>query len=443
MKILRSIYPGIRFFIGLYTAANILILGYIYYPLFLIGQFVLLLWSVIFIYEAVRLYAGKGNIKATRLCAARFSNGDENTVELIVENRFPFDIKVKIIDEIPFQFQKRDVQFVTELKPRETKKITYNLRPVERGEYDFGAINIYVSGHAHLVSRRIRAAQNQMVKVYPSYLQLQKYELYAIHNQLNELGIKKIRRIGHNIEFEQIKEYVKGDDFRTINWKATARRNELMVNVYQDEKSQNVYSLIDKGRQMKMPFEGLSLLDYAINSSLVISSIAIRKEDKAGLMTFDTNFDQFIPAGRRKNQMQLIQQGLYNQTTDFGETDFSKLFVQIKTRIPQRSLLLLYSNFESIHSLDNQLPYFQKIARSHVLVVIFFINTELETLINSTPDSTEKIYQKVIAEKFYNEKKQIVRILNKYGIHAILTKPSGLTVNVINKYLELKSRNII
>src|SRR5690606_40532545 len=122
-----------------------------------------------------------------------------------------------------------------------------------------------------------RVSQNKTVPVYPSFRQMRKYELPAISNRLTEFGIKKIRRIGQNREFEQIKEYVVGDDYRTINWKATARRGTLMVNTYQDERAQQVYAVIDKGRTMKMPFEGMTLLDYDINASLVISNIAIRK----------------------------------------------------------------------------------------------------------------------------------------------------------------------
>ena len=139
---------------------------------------------------------------------------------------------------------------------------------------------------------------------------MRKYELMAISNRLVELGIKKIRKIGHNLEMESIKEYVVGDDYRTINWKATARKGELMVNNYQDEKSQQVYSLVDKSRVMQMPFEGMSLLDYAINASLVISNIAVKKEDKAGLITFQHKIGTLLPASSRNNQVQLIMQAL-------------------------------------------------------------------------------------------------------------------------------------
>ncbi|MEJ2617906.1 MAG: DUF58 domain-containing protein [Ignavibacteriaceae bacterium] len=161
--------------------------------------------------------------------------------------------------------------------PGENKIISYNLKPVKRGEYNFGSINLFVSSPLKLVLRKFRFSGDKIIPVYPSYIQMRKYELFAISNRLSDVGIKRIRRIGHSTEFEQIKEYVIGDDYRTVNWKATARKNELMVNNYQDEKSQQVYNVIDMGRTMKMPFNGMSLLDYAINTSLVISNIALHK----------------------------------------------------------------------------------------------------------------------------------------------------------------------
>jgi uncharacterized protein (DUF58 family) len=282
-----------------------------------------------------------------------------------------------------------------------------------------------------------------MVPVYPSYIQMRQYELMAISNRLTELGIKKIRRIGHNREFEQVKEYVSGDDIRTVNWKATARKNSLMVNHYQDEKSQAVYSVIDKGRVMKMPFEGLSLLDYAINASLVISNIAILKEDKAGIITFSSSVSTILAASKVHSHMQAILETLYNQRTGFQESNFDSLYVQIKRQIKGRSLILLYSNFETLSSLERQLPYLRSIAYHHVLVVIFFENTQLKELLEKSAANTEEIYLKTIAEKFAFEKKQIVKELQKYGIHAVLTAPKNLTVNTINKYLELKARGLI
>jgi uncharacterized protein (DUF58 family) len=272
---------------------------------------------------------------------------------------------------------------------------------------------------------------------------MRKYELLAISNRLTEAGIKKIRRVGQNREFELIKEYVGGDDFRTINWKATARKSHLMVNQYQDERSQQVYCMIDKGRVMQMPFNGLSLLDFAINASLVISNVAIRRGDKAGLVTFQDTIGTTLVASRQQRHMATIIEALYNQKTAYRETDFSALYTHVRRRITQRSLLLLFTNFESIYGMIRQLPYLKMMAKLHLLVVVFFENTELKTLLTAPAADLKSVYNKAIAQKFNSDKRQIVRELSAHGIQALLTPPEALTVNTINKYLELKSRGLI
>jgi uncharacterized protein (DUF58 family) len=318
--------------------------------------------------------------------------------------------------------------------------LEYQLRPESRGEYVFHDINVFVHAPLRLVKRRYIFSQEQVVKVYPSYLQMRRYQLLAMSNRLQEAGVKKIRKLGHSMEFEQIKEYVRGDDYRTINWKATARKHDLMVNNYTDERSQQIYCLINKGRVMKMPFHGLTLLDYAINASLVLSNVALVRQDKAGLITFEKNLDTFLQADKKPTQMNQILETLYKQRTDFLEADFEKLFSVIRNRITNRSLLILFTNFESMESLQRELPALKKIAKYHLLLVVFFQNTELKSLLEGKTNSLEEIYIKTIAEKFVFEKKLMVKELHKHGIPSILTTPEGLTVNTVNKYLELKTR---
>jgi uncharacterized protein (DUF58 family) len=267
--------------------------------------------------------------------------------------------------------------------------------------------------------------------------------MMAFSNHLTQYGLKRIRRIGHTMEFEQIKEYVQGDDMRTINWKATSKKNALMVNQYQDEKSQPVYQVIDTGRSMQMPFMGLSLLDYAINSTLALSNIVLKKQDKAGMFTFSKKVGNYVAADRRAGQIHNMMETLYRIETDFMESDFSRLYVDIKQSVTQRSLIMLYSNFETMDALRRQLTYLKGIAKNHLLIIVFFDNTELNQLINRPTKNVQEVYDKIIAEKFAFEKRLIVRELQKHGIQSILTQPENLTVDTINKYLELKARGMI
>ncbi|WP_109300332.1 DUF58 domain-containing protein [Aquimarina sp. AU474] len=440
---LKSLYLKKLFFTAFFSIAVLFVVSYFFENLLSVSKLLLTILLVALIFDILLLYRNKLGIQGYRSLPEKLSNGDENVIEILVTNRYRFTNTIRIIDEIPIQFQHRNFAINSKLKPSEQKTFTYNLRPTLRGEYHFGNLNIFTSSPIGLIERKQQFSTAAMVPSYPSFLQLKKYDFIAFTNRLKLYGLKKIRRIGNTLEFEQIKDYVSGDDIRNINWKATAKRNHLMVNQYQDEKSQPIYSVVDTGRVMKMPFNELSLLDYAINATLVISNIAIKKQDKAGMFTFSRKVENMVAAQRRKSQMNLILETLYNVDTDFSESDFARLYVDIKRNITHRSLLLLYTNFETLDGLHRQLPYLQAIAKTHLLVVIFFENTELESLLDKPAVSTKQIFEKTIAEKFVYEKKMIVNELNKHGIHCILTAPEDLTINTINKYLEIKARGLL
>jgi uncharacterized protein (DUF58 family) len=439
----RSVYFSNRTFLGI----GLCVVGFIFaFILPILLPFAKLAFVCLFSLMAadmLLLYSGKQTLSMDRNIPERLSNGDGNTISITVQSFFMSTVSLVVIDEIPFQFQERNVEFTCMLKPREASTITYSLRPVKRGEYSFGKTNAFVKSRLGLVKRRIQLDQTAMVPVYPSFIQMRKFELLAISNQLINSGIKRIRRIGQNQEFELIKKYVAGDDSRTVNWKASARRGELMVNHFQDERSQQVYSLIDKGRLMQMPFDGMSLLDYAINACLVISNIAIKKSDKAGLITFQDKIGTVLQASRVNNQVSQILETLYNQKTAYREPDFSVLYSAVRKNISQRSLLLVFTNFETLHGLHRQLPYLKKLSRYHLVVVIFFENTELNQLIDQNTHSLQALFKQAVAERFSFDKKLIVKELKKNGIHSVLTSPQNLTVGTINKYLELKARNLL
>ncbi|WP_281237672.1 DUF58 domain-containing protein [Flavobacterium praedii] len=443
MKLFKSLYINNFFFYSLLSIVGLFICAFIF-PALYNGTWYLLLILLTFVFlDILIIFFTKSGIEGTRILSEKLSNGDDNEIKVSIKNFYTFPIAVKIIDEIPFQFQIRNFEIKQKIKASSENEINYFLRPTERGEYHFGNLNVYVSSPLHLISRRFQFDHNRMVPTYPSYIQLRKYSLMAFSNTLFQYGIKKIRKIGHTMEFEQIKEYTQGDDIRTLNWKATAKKNALMVNQFQDEKSQSVYMIIDKGRVMKMPFNGLSLLDYAINATLVLSSVILKKQDKAGMFAFSKKVENRVFAERRSSQMQKILDSLYNIKTDYFESDFSRLYTDIKKNINQRSLIILYTNFETMDGLHRQLPYLKGIAKNHLLVVIFFNNTELNEIINNKAENIQEVYDKVIAEKFAFEKRLIVNELKKYGIYSVLTQPENLTLDTINKYLEIKARGIL
>lgn len=422
--------------------AILFLISYWWQPLYGIVWLLVLGLAVVTFIEIIMLFS-KAGLKGERILPEKFSNSDENEVLIQLQNTYSFNLEVVIIDEIPVQFQKRDFFRKTKIEGKNRVTYQYSLRPVDRGEYSFGRLNCYATSVIGLVRKRYTFNNEQMVKVYPSFIQMKQYDFLAIDNRLSHIGLKKIRRIGHTMEFEQIKEYVVGDDVRTVNWKSTAKNGQLMVNQFQDEKMQPIYSVIDTSRVMKMPFNGLKLVDYAINSSLAFSNIALKKNDKVGLIDFSNKLGNYLPAKAKKTYLNNVLETLYNVDTKFLDADYGILQSLVKRKITHRSLLLLYTNFEHISSLHRQLPYLQAIAKKHVLVVIFFENTELKSLSESEATTLPEIVDQTIAKQFEHDKRLMVRELQQRGIQTVLTPPEDLTVNTINKYLEIKARGLL
>lgn len=440
---MKNLYLNNRLFFLLFGVGICYILAFFFPWVMAFAHGFLALVVIAFIADYLLLFNQKNAVQAQRILPEKLSNGDENSVKIDIRNHYFFKIKTKVIDEIPFQFQKRDFLIEKDIASGKNVYFEYLLNPKERGEYSFGNLNIYASSFLNLVSRKFTFQKDAMLPSYPSFIHLRKYELMALQNEFLLGGIKKIRKLGHTMEFEQIREYVQGDDIRTINWKATSKQNKLMVNQYQDEKSQRIFMLIDKGRTMQMPFEGLSLLDYSINATMTLSHIILKKGDRAGMMTFSKKMENKVAADNKSGQLRKISEALYNIQTNFYESDFNRLYQDVKFSISQRSLIILFTNFETLDAVNRQMKYLRGIAKNHLLVVVFFKNSELQELIQKNPENMQEVYDEIIAEKFEFEKKLIIQELRKYGIYSIYTLPENLNIEVINKYLEIKARGIL
>ena len=466
-----------RFYIVFAAVILLIGSGYWWSPLYSVGRLALAVFAFVVVADIVALYMKHG-ITAERHMAERFSNGDWNEVRIDIHNSYPFRPRLTVINEAPSGnaapsvnevYDGNDAHFSFLIDSVDTHKTPYNdktsprgniglslsgrfagishfsfkYRPTRRGVYSFGRVRVFASWLG-FVERRFTCCEPQDVKVYPSYLMLRQYELLAISNRLTDLGIKRLRRIGHQTEFEQIRDYVAGDDFRTINWRATARSvHGIQVNVYQDERSQQIFSVIDKGRVMQQSFREMTLLDYAVNASLVLSYVAMRREDKAGLMTFSDRFDTYLPAQRSEGHMQTILENLYAQQTAFGETDYSALVDYVSRHVTKRSLLIVYTNFMTMVSMKRQLPWLLQLSHRHRVLVVFFQDEELQQYAASPAATTEDYYRHVVAEKTISDQRLIVGQLQRHGILSLLTTPDRLSVDIINKYLELKARQML
>jgi uncharacterized protein (DUF58 family) len=403
---------------------------------FLIGCFVSLSIDIYILFK-------KLNVTIDRTMASVFSLGDQNSVSLYVENKTDRFLTIKIIDEVPYQFNERDFSIRVGIQKRRTETVTYYLSPKIRGEYFFGNLHVFVGTRLGLARKRETTYCERFVAVYPSIMLMKQQELAALKHPSFTQGDKTNKKVGRSYEFDQIKSYVDGDDTRNINWKATSSLNKVMVNHYEDERSQQIYSIVDKSRVMRTPFDGLTLVDYAINSTLAFSNIVLKKQDKAGLIVFSKKVDTTVKASRGPLHLKKIMFSLYKEKYDYSEANYEALYSTIRKTITNRSLLFLYTNFDSIYSLERNMKILKMINKYHALIIVFFENTELETFSKSPASSVLEIYQKTLAKKSILEKFQIIKELRAQGIHAIKSPPEQLSTKTINKYLELKSNGFL
>lgn len=440
---MRGLYLHRRFFILLLIGVFASVMAFIFPFLYAWVIWFLFVFGGLVVADMMLLYTWGKAIDAQRTLTDRLSNGEDNPVLIRVESRYPFRVRVRVLDEIPAELQKRDLELRFSLAAGSEAEQTYFLHPVTRGEYAFGRLRIFVSSALSLVERRFSCCEPRKVAVYPSFVAMHKYEIMAFAGMQTGTALKKVRVAAITSSFDQIKPYTQGDDSRAVNWKATAKCNRLMVNAYMEEKSQPVYCVVDKGRTMQAPFLGMTSLDYAINATLALSNVILKKGDKAGLLTFSNKPGTLIRADNRRLQLNHISEALYNQQTHYLESDFEHLYVMASRSLHTRGLFILFTNFDTVSGMKRHMTALKKLARNHLVLLILFENTEINRVVSEKAGNIKDIYFKTIAGSFISEKRRIAAELRKAGIYTLLTEPGELTVNAINGYLELKERGVI
>jgi len=426
-----------RFYVLLAIVVIVMAAGYFQPACFTVGQWLLVALVAVTLGDVALLYASRRGMTATRSCNERMSLGDDNPVEINLTSHYSIPVRVDVIDEVPHVAERHGETLHCRLDRNDSAVLHYNLRPLQRGQCDYGRVLAFVRSPLGIAERRCASPEQRIIHVYPSYRRLDHLELMAISN-LTLLGSKRVRRIGNNTDFEQIKPYVQGDDYRTINWKATARSAQLMVNVYQQERDQALYCLIDCGRTMHDRYQGLTLVDHAVNASLALAYVAIHRDDRAGLVSFDKEIHTLITPSSRMTHMSSIVEALYNIDASSADSDYETLVLTLNQRITHRALMVLFTNFTSRPSLERQLPYLQQLSRHHRLLVVIYDDPDVQEYLATPATNLREHYGRIVARRDMSERKHLCNLLAQHGIQSIHTTPAQLTVDVLNRYIEVR-----
>ena len=375
-----------------------------------------------------------------RVHDTKLSLGTENAVTLSVRNRSRRGTRFTVRDEAPEAFKIETRILEGEVSPLETWTGVYHLKPLRRGDYKFGDLHLRWLGPLKLVLRQGRVKAAGPVKVYPNLLDVRMYDLLLRRNRLHELGLRTTRMFGEGTEFERLREYLPDDEYRRINWKATARRNRPITVEYQTERSQSVIAVLDTGRMMQSPVADISKLDYAVNAVLFLTYVATGKGDRVGMMSFADDVSHYLAPRQGRGQFYRMLEVLYAVEAMQVEPNYRKALTYLSVKQRRRALVVIFTDLSSGASMDSLVAQVSLLARSSLPLVVTISDPDIHSASKQQPHDSLTVYQRAAASQILDERRLALDTLRRRGVLTLDVPANQLSFSVINRYLELKGR---
>ena len=392
-------------------------------------------------------------IDARREMNSKFSLGVENVVTLTLVNRSRYALRLRLKDDFPSEFQFHRAIHDVRLPPLAEETLVYRLIPLRRGIYRFEDIHLRCWGILGLVIRQRHIEALTDVKVYPNLQAVRQYELLVRRGLLGQVGLKNSRQFGEGTEIERLREYAPDDDFRRIDWKATARHRKPIVREFETERSQDVIIMLDTGRLMASPIvlnasnpsgqTAMIKLDYAINTTLMTSYVSTLKGDKVGLIAFADTVHQYLAPKPGKKQFLTMLESIYALQVQSVEPDFERAFTYLASKQRKRALVILFTDILDRDAAEGLATYVARLSKHHLVVCVTLMDSTIIALAAQKLTGSKSVYQKTIAEKLLQEKHATLEILRRRGVITLDVPAHQLTMTVVNKYLELKAKSRI
>jgi len=386
------------------------------------------------------------DVEVTREREDKLSLGVENAVVLKIRSRAARPASLRIRDEIPVGFTADHQEMDLRVEPNDRAELRYHVLPHERGDHSFGDIYVRSRGPYGLVVRQAGIPARQDVRVYPNLLETAKYELLLRRGRLMHLGLRPALRLGLGTEFESLREYLPDDEYRQIDWKATARRGSLVSRAYQSERSQNIVIALDVGRTMCMgtgpESDGrrMTKLDYAINAALMLAYVAGSSTgDRLGLLTFADRVTGYLPPRKGKGQLFAVLQTLYNLGTTTVESDYGAALRHLAARWRKRSLIVVFTDVLDVESSRGLITHLAALSPTHLCLCVLVRDPATAEAAEAVPQSAGDVYRQAVARQVTHERDQAKAALASHGVVVIDALPTQLSPAVVNKYLQLKS----
>lgn len=387
-----------------------------------------------------RLAGRVDRFDVARVHDTKLSLGAENAVTVSVRNRSRRGTRLTVRDEAPEEFKIETRVMEGEVPPLGTWQSVYHLQPLRRGDYKFGDLHLRWLGPLKLVVRQGRVKAAEPVKVYPNLLDVRIYDLLLRRNRLQEMGLRTTRMFGEGTEFERLREYSPDDEFRRINWKATARRNRPVTVEYQTERSQSVIAVLDTGRMMQTPVADIAKLDYAVNAVLFLTYVATGKGDRVGMMSFADDVSHYLAPRQGRGQFYRMLEVLYAVDATQVEPDYRKALTYLAVKQRRRALVVIFTDLSSGASMDSLVAQVSLLARSSLPLVVTISDPDIHSASKQNPTDSLTVYQRAAATQILDERRVALDTLRRRGVLTLDVPANQLSFSVINRYLELKGR---
>ena len=373
----------------------------------------------------------------------KLSLAQANTVRLEIANRCRLPLYLVVKDDAPWEFAASRREIPVHLAPYERSEVTYTLTPRRRGDFDFAGLHVRGWSLLRLSQwqRHFPAARN--VKVYPDLLGIDRYVALARAQRLQEMGFRPVRYLGDGAEFDYLREYSPDDDYRKIDWKATARHQRPMTRHYDLERSQTLILVIDAGRMMCAEVGPMSKLDYAINAALLLAYVAVEWDDAVGLTVFADELETFVPPGKGLRQVGLLADQLYAVQPVLREPDYGAAFALLRRRTQRRALVVTFTDLIDREASAQLLANVLALAPRHLPLVVTLRDDRLDALARLRPEEARQAYERAVVTDLLAQRRLALASLRAGGALVLDAAPKDLTVETVNRYLEIKARAIL
>jgi uncharacterized protein (DUF58 family) len=387
-----------------------------------------------------RLAGDNKQFELTREHDNKLSLGAENPIRVSLRNRSWRRVSFTVRDEAPEQFRIETRTMEGQVAPRGTWEQVYHVRPLRRGDYQFGDLTLRWLGPLGLILRQAKVEAKGPVKVYPNLLDVRRYDLLLRRNRLQEMGLRTTRQFGEGTEFERLREYLPDDEYRRINWKATARKNFPVTTEYQTERSQQVIAVLDVGRMMQSPVADIAKLDYVVNAVLLLTYVATGKGDRVGMMSFADDVQHYLSPRQGRGQFYRTLELLYAVEAQPVEPDYRKALAYLAVKQRRRALVVVFTDLTGGVSLNALVAQMAMLARSSLPLLVTISDPDVVNASQMKPSDSLGVYQRAAASQLLDERRVVLDSLRQRGVLTLDVPANQLSMSVINRYLELKGR---